>query len=200
MTRGNEQASCPSCGTTRRINPAATTCHVCGGYFTGYAPSGPQIADEYCQHGSAERDDVGVDTGADGIETCCGCGLTTFESVQMRRHESVNGPGAITKANGPTVESATTKPNWSIPPASRRQQANIWFITFCILTGLAALGSFFVTGNLLATTTVTTDAFGPTNVGHFNALAGFAGAVAAVVAWLPVVALFDYLRRGEGTA
>ena len=65
---------------------------------------------------------------------------------------------------------------------------------FIVLSMLGAFGGFLVFGNVFATTTEGLGELGPA-ADSFNVGAAFWGAVGMAVVWLPVIALFDYLRR-----
>jgi hypothetical protein len=76
---------------------------------------------------------------------------------------------------------------------NRRDAATAWLIVFTALMGLLMIITFIVTGNVFHTTT---------SGGHilpaehdFNGGLAFGAAAGVALAWLPVIALFDYLRR-----
>ena len=117
------------------------------------------------------------------MEICRGCGLPVWESAI-----------AVPARDGDARVVTAPDARWARPRATRREQANSWFVVFCVLTAAGALVSFLVSGALFSTPQA--DGLGDGG-DSFNVLAALSGAAGTVVVWLPVIALFDYLRRDE---
>ena len=81
---------------------------------------------------------------------------------------------------------------------TRQPTARGWFAAFVILTLLLALAAFLTTGNAFETmgTSKATATYGEPEM-EFNTGLAFAAAAGVIIAWLPIIALFDYLRRGR---
>jgi hypothetical protein len=124
---------------------------------------------EYCSHGELQRRKLGTETGSDGVVTCLGCHLPVWRAPEQ--------VGVPVPAGRPA-------------PMTRQEAALAWFSLFGVLTVLGALVAFLAAGYIRGTH----DAVGDE---HFNLGAGFAAAAALVVVWLPVIAIFDYLRRPQ---
>lgn len=72
---------------------------------------------------------------------------------------------------------------------TRTEQAHYWWIAFLILAALSATLAFFAAGDAFATEAMFS------GEEEFNPAAGAGAAAAAVMVWLPTIAVFDILRR-----